>query len=244
MKSEKKRSFIPFLAVLLIVAVLGVVGYMLATRLFVLDNIEVEGNEVYSEDQIKEILLSDENSWSTLYLFFSYNYGGKKEIPFIDTMEMSFVDPHTIHVKVYEKGILGYLYIQSVGQYAYFDKDGFVTEISGSEIKGVPEVDGIDVGSVVVYEKLSIDDDSMLSDLLLLAGLLKKYGISVKKISFDGHEMTLYIKKIQVKLGTGDELTEKIRRLQKILPKIKKKKGVLHMENWTPQTTDIIFGPN
>ena len=34
------------------------------------------------------------------------------------------------------KGVLGYVYIPSLGKNAYFDKDGFVVELSGQVIEG------------------------------------------------------------------------------------------------------------
>ena len=33
-------------------------------------------------------------------------------------------------------------------------------------------------------------------------------------------------------------------RLDAIMPKLSGKKGTLHLENWTPLTTDIIFEPD
>ena len=43
---------------------------------------------------------------------------------------ISLDDPHTLRISVTEKGILGSFYIDRLGQYAYFDKDGFVVETS------------------------------------------------------------------------------------------------------------------
>ena len=43
-------------------------------------------------------------------------------------------------------------------------------------------------------------------------------------------------------LPTGFKyLDEKIMRLQYILPTINGQAGILHLENWTPESTDIVF---
>mgnify|MGYP000255413098 CR=1 FL=1 len=41
-------------------------------------------------------------------------------------MSISLDSPHTLHISVYEKGMLGYIYIPGINENAYFDKDGFV----------------------------------------------------------------------------------------------------------------------
>ena len=95
------------------------------------------------------------------------------EVPFVDTMEVSLDNPHTVHIKVYEKGMLGYLYINSIGQNAYFDKDGFVVETSTEVIDGVPKITGISCEEVVLYEKLQLENSDILRDLLNLTQTLK-----------------------------------------------------------------------
>ncbi len=62
------------------------------------------------------------------------------------------------------------------------------------------------------------------------------------KIQFGGSgEISLNYGDIQVLLGQSDNLTQKILRLSYILPELSGKKGVLHIENWTENTTNIIF---
>ena len=71
-------------------------------------------------------------------------------------MEVNVKSPHTLHVEVYEKGLLGYLYMDSLGQNVYFDKDGFVVEMSTDVIEGVPQITGLTCGDAVLYEKLDV----------------------------------------------------------------------------------------
>ena len=67
-----------------------------------------------------------------------------------------------MHVLVYEKGILGCFYIDAIGQYAYFDKDGFVVETSSDEIEDVPKITGVTCDGV--FTKLPLDQPDVLND--------------------------------------------------------------------------------
>ena len=51
----------------------------------------------------------------------------------------------------------------------------------------------------------------------------------------------MYFGKSRVKLGNTDYIDEKIMKLKMILPNIEGKSGVLRMESYTPQSTDVTF---
>jgi cell division protein FtsQ len=202
----------------------------------------VEGNELYSSTQIENMVLNDEYSWNSLYVDLKYRFVDIGEVPFVDTMEVSLDNPHTVHIKVYEKGMLGYLYINSIGQNAYFDKDGFVVETSTEVIDGVPKITGISCEEVVLYEKLQLENSDILRDLLNLTQTLKKYNLLPDEIQYDSNmEPVLYYGTIQVKIGSEDNLSQKVVRLSIILPQLDGLSGTLHLETWTPETTDIIW---
>ena len=42
-------------------------------------------------------------------------------------------------------------------------------------------------------------------------------------------------------MGSLDLLTQKVERLAKIKPSIENLEGTLHLENWTEETTNIVF---
>lgn len=138
-KRRRKHILVGFLITLLILALAA----LIVIKVFTVKNVEVEGNKLYSDEQIKEWVLNDDYSWNTLYVYFKYRFFDTQEVPFIDTMEVTVKSPHTLHVEVYEKGLLGYLYMDSLGQNVYFDKDGFVVEMSTDVIEGVPQITGL-----------------------------------------------------------------------------------------------------
>ena len=240
-RRRKKRRKIG-LYILLILILLIAAGVFIVMNVFTVENVVVEGNELYSSTQIETMVLNDEYSWNSLYVDLKYRFVDIGEVPFVDTMEFSLDNPHTIHIKVYEKGMLGYLYINSIGQNAYFDKDGFVVETSTEVIDGVPKITGISCEEVVLYEKLQLENSDILRDLLNLTQTLKKYNLLPDEIQYDSNmEPVLYYGTIQVKIGSEDNLSQKVVRLSIILPQLDGLSGTLHLETWTPETTDIIW---
>ena len=243
-RRRRKRRKIQLYIFLIMTLLLALAAYIVV-EVFTVENVVVEGNEWYSASQIEEMVLNDEYSWNSLYVTLKYRLVDIGEVPFVDDMEISLDNPHTLRVKVYEKGILGYLYIPVLGQNVYFDKDGFVVETSTNLIPNVPKVTGINCSDVVLYEKLPLEDESILRLLLNLTQTLKKYEIEPDKIAFDDKEgAVVYYGGIRVIVGTEENLSQKIIKLDAVLQKLADmglSSGTLHLENWTEETTDIVF---
>ena len=175
-------------------------------------------------------------------MFFKYKLKETKELPFVDSMEVSLKSPHTLEIHVYEKGVLGYVYVPSLGKNAYFDKDGFVVELSTDVIEGTTKISGLSVKTAKLYEKLPIENQSILRTLLNVTQLLDKYELEPEMIYVtENGQVLLSYGKIQVNVGENEYLNEKIIRLQKIMPQIEGMEGTLHLETWTETTTDIYF---
>ncbi len=239
-RRKKHRKIGLYLLLFLVIQI--AVGAFVITKVFTVEEVEVEGNELYADEQIESMVLNDEYSWNSLYVYLKYRFVDIGEVPFVDEMEVSLDSPHKVHIKVYEKGMLGYLYIDSIGQNAYFDKDGFVVETSSEVIPGVPKITGVSCNEVVLYEKLPLENSSILRELLNLTQMLKKYELLPDEIQFDSNrEPVLYYGGIQVNIGSEDNLSQKVVRLSYILPQIDGLAGTLHLETWTPETTDIIW---
>ena len=194
-KKKKRKNILQVILGILIVLALAV---LIIFTVFKVKNVEVEGNKLYDAKVIEKAVLNDEYSWNSLYVDLKYRFVDIGEVPFVDTMEVSLDNPHTVHIKVYEKGMLGYLYINSIGQNAYFDKDGFVVETSTEVIDGVPKITGISCEEVVLYEKLQLENSDILRDLLNLTQTLKKYNLLPDEIQYDSNmEPVLYYGTIQ-----------------------------------------------
>ncbi len=240
-KRRKQRLLKKVLIGVLVFMILIVIALFVVINVFVVKNVKVEGNKLYDEQLITETVLNDEYSWNSLYVLLKYTFVDTKDVPFIDAMEVKLLDPQTLKIKVYEKGMLGYLYISTIGENAYFDKDGFVVETSTRIIENVPKVDGIACDEVVLYEKLPINDQK-LREMLTLSQALKREGIEPDAIHFGlVQSPVVYYGSTEVWLGSIELLTQKVARLTEILPSLDGIAGVLHMEDWTEESANIIF---
>lgn len=239
--NSKKRKIqyiaLGILSFLLLIAVM----LLIAVRLFVVKNVVVEGNTLYDSATIESAVLNDSYSWNSLYVYLKYRFQDTEEIPFVDTMEISLSNPHTLNISVYEKGIMGYVYISSIGENAYFDKDGIVVETSSRIIENTPKIEGISCSEVVLYEKLPIDS-SILRGLLVLTQSLKRNDLVPDSIMYGvTNAPVITYGNIRISIGSTDELTQKVERISKILPSLEGMRGTLHLENWTEDTTNIVF---
>lgn len=241
-KRKRKKKWKIRLAVFMIILLFLILGGLAAVKLFTVEKVEITGNENCPDEVIREWVLKDKYSWNSLYVYFKNKFQEPEDIPFVDTMEVSLKSPHVLKIQVYEKGLLGYVYMESLGQNAYFDKDGLVVEMSSDIIEGVPKIKGLDVDEIVLYEKLPIKGKNVLKNLLSITQSLKKYELVPKSIKY-GKEgsYTINYGDITVLLGQAQHLNEKILRLSYIMPQLEKQKGTLHLESWTEDTTDISF---
>lgn len=239
-RKKKRRAKRILLAVLIVLLVLAGAA-AIAINVFQVKHVEVEGNELYGAEVIEKTVLNDEYSWNSLYVFLKYRFVKTEEVPFIDEMEITLKDPQTLHIKVYEKGMMGYLYIPSINENAYFDNDGFVVETSAEKIPDVTQLLGIDCSEVVLYEKLPIEAD-VLRGILTLTQALKRSGQIPDSVTYGvKNEPVLKYGKVEVEMGDLSLLTQKVERLARIMPRLKGQSGTLHMENWTEDTTNIVF---
>ena len=241
-KRRKKKNLRIILTALLVAAFVAALGAVLIWKVFVVKDVSVKGNEIYTDKQIEDWVLDEKYSWNSLYVYFENKLNKTEEIPFVDSLRIRLKSPQKLEITVVEKGILGYLYIPSLGKNAYFDKDGFVVELSSQVIDGVTKINGLSVESAELYKKLSIGDNSkLLRTLLNVTQLLKKYDRVPEMIYIKDGNVYLIYGQIQVNLGGGTDLNEKILRMDQILPQLDGMSGTLHVETWSENNTDIYF---
>ena len=237
----KKKRFQKFITGFLLFLLITVMSAVVVVKAFVVKNVKIQGNVFYDDQVIVDAVLNDEYSWNSLYVLLKYMFVDTQEIPFIEDMEIKLTSPQTITIEVYEKGMLGHLYISVIGQNAYFDKDGFVVETSTRIIESVPMISGIACDEVVLYEKLPIEQQQ-LKQLLTLTQSLKRAGVEPDSIQFGiTNAPVLQYADVKVQMGSMELLTQKIERLKEILPKVEGMLGILHLESWSEESTNIIF---
>ncbi len=245
-KKEQKRirRRKRFLISIVVLIVLFGSAFLIAWNGFKINEVVVEGNVLYPDEAIEETILNDDFSWNALYVFFKYKFTKTKDIPFVSSVEVSLKDRNTVCLKVYEKGLMGYLANPETGENIYFDKDGVVSEISARTIEGVPLISGLTVTEIELYQKLDIND-TQLMEMLLLTQSLKRAELTPDYIIY-GNENSPIVAYGQVWVYFGDisQISAKIERLAQILPQVIDRAGVLHLETWTESSTNIVFDPD
>lgn len=228
---------------IIVVSVVAVVAITLGILLgvYTVDTVTVEGNVHYNNEEIYHMVIGDNLlEKNSLYLKFKYHNKDIKDIPFIETMNVKITSPSSIRVIVYEKALAGY--VEHLGRYFYFDKDGTVVESSSVMTAGIPQVLGLKFDHIVLYESLPVENEDIFNHILDMSQLLSKYEIATDKIYFDNnYNMTLYFDEARVSVGSFDYIDEKIIRLRAILPELEGRRGVLKLDNYKGGNESITF---
>lgn len=202
--------------------------------------IEYEGNTRYTDEELTNYIFGGKYNVNTLTYYFFTSKKEKAVIPFVQDYEVSVDWPNKLNIKIYEKSIIGY--IRYMGFNLYFDKDGIVVDSSKEQLEGIPEVTGMDYNNVVLHSKLEVENEQVFTILLEIVQLCEKYSIPVNKVFFDQkYDVVMYVDKIKIILGDKSTITEKIYEVSQMMPQMQGLIGTLHMENFTEDTSSIIF---
>lgn len=203
-------------------------------------NVSVTGNEHYTDDEIKDMVFTGPYSYNSIVLSLMYRDKSIKDIPFIEKMDVEIVNANSVRINVYEKAVAGY--VEYLGHYMYFDKDGIVVESSNRIMEGIPFVTGLSYDHLVLHEPLPVKRSSVFLTILNVTQLLGKYDIKTDRIAFDPDEnITLYFGNARVSLGTDDYIDEKINEMHLLLPQLRGYSGTLHMENYVGEEVNFSF---
>lgn len=235
-----------FGVILLVTAVLAVIllggGYYIKTT-YTVSTVYVEGNVHYTEDEIKDIVMSGFLGDNSLYLSLKYRNKGIEGVPFVDTMDVRVLAPDTIKIIVYEKVLTGY--VRFMDTYMYFDKDGYVVESSSIRTAGVPQVTGLKFDHVVIGQALPVEDKDIFNKILNVTKLLNKYELKADKLYFNrAGEVTVYFGEVKVALGSESlAMEDKLMLLPELLPSLEGEKGTLQMNTQSEGDGRYTFKP-
>ncbi len=238
-----------------------------------LDSVIVLGNVHYTEDEIRSEVtkgLFGNNTWIVSRLKDSFV---PENMELIDQIDVTMKDHHTLQITVQERQLIGYvqyldcnLYFDSEGRVMdsvvsdtseSTDTAGEGTEALTAEavgktatsfvtaMKEAPRINGLDFTSAQLHEILPVKDASVFYTILGIARMVNKYDINPDAVNFDETmQITLTYKDVTVNLGKDELIEEKLARVAAILPSIEGKNGVLHMEDYTSGTQNIVFSQN
>jgi len=234
---EEKREWTRRMILLIVLAVLAVLvwGY----NLFRLKNISYEGLERYHETEMTA-LLQDSFFMTCTPVFCLADTFWEKDIPFVETYEISYEDRNSVRVIVYEKRVVGC--VELMGRYMYFDKDGIVVESTAKLLKNIPVIEGLEFKEIVLHKELEIQKQSLFNTILELTRLIDENGITVQKIMFSSdYQVTLYSDEMKIQLGKRTSYDEPLNALKGILKAAGERYGTLDMRNYSKENPDVIL---
>lgn len=241
-KSGRKRKIVKVLIFLILLLLLTGCIYYLVSH-YQVKNVYVDGNVHYTSEEIKEMVMDGPLGSNSLYLSFKYKNKGLNNIPFIDTINVNILSPDTIRISVYEKALAGF--VEYLGKYMYFDKDGTVIESSMVKTDGVVWITGLKFEYVVLGKMLPVEDEKVFKLILNTGQLLTKYGLKADRLNFDSkYNMVIYFENVRVNIGSEEKLDEKLMLLPQMLPTLEGKSGVLRLENYSDSIGSVTFEPD
>ncbi|SFA80108.1 cell division protein FtsQ [Acetitomaculum ruminis DSM 5522] len=236
MKTGNKKTIV-FLAVIVLSLTVLVLSALL---IFNVKKVTIKGNERYSKEEIKELLLKNIPLENTIFVWYKYKIAKNINIPFMDAVEMNIISPSEIEFTVYEKKVLGY--VECLGVKMYFDTDGIVVESTTASKDIAPKISGLVFDHVLMDEKIPVEDEDVFNCILDVTKMLDKYKLSPDKIDFKSlSNIKLKFKDAVVYLGADKYLKEKCSNLSAIVQEISSKSGILHMENFDGNDDSISF---
>lgn len=233
------RKFLIIMAVFFLV-IFG--GYLLISQTFQLNEFVVEGCTQYSDEEIKEKLMSKSSDSITFLMYLRYKFTDHKEIPFIESYSVSMEGNHTIKVKVYEKIMIGC--VELMGNYMYFDREGVVVESSKERINRVPLIAGLKFDKIVLHEQLEIQKSSLYDMILNLTKLIQKFELNVDKVFINSsYEVTLTCEGNEFLLGKRDFYDTQISEIPNILKEAENMKLRYDMRYYEEENKKITAKP-
>lgn len=240
-RRHKSLFIIGVMLLALLIALTAAYAYIIEN--YTVTTVYVEGNVHYTNEEIMETVMEGRYGNNSLFLSLKYKDKSIVGIPFVEKMDITILDPHTIKIEVYEKAVAGY--VEYLERYLYFDKDGIVVESSSEKTRGIPMVTGLSFDHIILYEPLPVENNEIFTEILSITQLVSKYSLSIDRIYFGSDSsLTLYFNEVRVALGSGGNLEEKIIELQYMLPELEEKRGTLRMESYTEDTRTITFEPD
>lgn len=234
-RKKKKKSHALYAIVVLILGII-IVG-LGVTLLFRVQKIGIEGNDYCTDGQIRKMVQNDKYSVNSLYIYGKYLLDKGEVLPCLESVKISLKSPWEVKVTVKEKTIIAYM---GTEEHVYFDKEGLVVYKSNELIKGVPFVEGMEVKNTDLYQKMESSEAGIFDAILETSRELKKYDLSAEKVICRNRNIYLQLEKIYVNLGNTVS-AEKIAQIPPILDELGRKKGMLHLENYTEDGGVVTF---
>ena len=240
---RKRRKGSPLLVIVLILGLVAA-AVVVFFRAFLIEDVRVEGNLRYTEDEIKSLCMVGPLAQNSILMSVFQKQIDLSDRAFLDHVSVEYIDRHSILLRVKETNLVGMFEIR--GYYYYFDQYGKVTEVltepDEEEGKYVPKIIGLGASNIGLEHVIVFEEPQALNTITAIRNVIARYEICPDIVEFDADmNITLHYGDITALLGPDVLLEEKMIRVGGILPHLEGYKGVLHLENFTRDTENIVF---
>ena len=234
MDRKKHRIFWGCLAAAVLIAI--AVFY----TCFQITSVKVEGNQNYTEDEIKKMVLSGPLSGNSVLVRFLNPDERTKDAEFINKVWLERTSRHSLVIHVREKELIGY--VKFLDGNLYFDRNGIVQVSTTEELENIPNVEGLVLDKVGVGEKIPGLDKGSLSLILSVTKIIEKGDQKPDRLVLDEKgQLVLHYGKVEARMGSDQNMDEKMSRLLGIIPQLEGMEGVLHLENVDETSKNVVF---
>lgn len=229
-----------WLSGLLVLALIA--GGMVFFTTYEVKSVEIHGNTKYSDEEVKDMVLSGPFAGNTVLAPFFCSESGVEDRYLVDGWTVTQLSKDTLSINFDERKPVGC--ISYLDSYVYFDRNGKFVDASLNREEQIPYFNGVQVSKVVENEKLPIKGKTVLNAAVTLATIFQKDESLPDYVSFNEKgQVSLVYDKVTVNLGRNENIEEKMARAQAILPLLDGKEGTLHLESVTDTAKQVTFEP-
>lgn len=231
LKKSKKGLMILAVFLIMLTAVLSVN----------IRRVTVSGNSRYTGNEIVELIFQKNMDWNSAYCYAKERLGRQhRQIPFVEDYKLIFHGPLELEIIVHEKSVVGY--VSYMSSYMYFDKDGIVVESTNEELQGIPRIDGLSFGHIVLHQRLPVESQEIFEEILKLTQVLETYGLKADRIQYDSAgAATLFMQDLEVYLGDSSDINGKVAELSDMMPKLAGNSGTLYLNTYDPVNRQTMY---
>lgn len=236
-----------FLGILLLAAVMFF-GWFRVT------DIKITGSSRYEDAAILPYVQEELLTSNTMLVSWFCRHIEIIDLPFVESVDLEVLDHHTIRAYVNEKQLIAH--VVDGDQKLYFDKDGYILEIEALDGKGeiqgeetaqtpgAMRVLGLNVEKRELGQKIQTGQEQIFNSIWGIWRMTLKNAVVPQLVLLDeSYNITLVYQEetILCQIGQDEALEEKLTRLAAILPHLQDKTGILHLEEYTTDKTEILF---
>ena len=214
-----------------------ILALIIISPIFSVTEVEISGNNRLTNREIIEIIEFDLGK--NIFSLSQRNARDKLlKNPYIQDVNIrkDFLN-RKIEIVLTERIVRGYVEYSS-NEFLYIDREGRILEIRSSFTKRLPVIVGLRLNEgFVLGELLNVENPSAFNIMITLTALFEKYDIDqdvVRVVLSNEDDINFFYHRINVKLGSNDDLDMKLRTLERILPTLEEHKyigGRLFIEN-------------